>query len=197
MTKGQDTRQAILDRATDLATVCGVEGLSIGQLATDMSLSKSGLFAHFQSKEALQVAVIQTAADRFSEAVVRPGLRAPRGLPRVRALVDGWLSWAATSQTPGGCFFVATATELDDRPGPVRDALVRTQRDWMELLAGAVRAAVTEGHLPANADAEQFAFELNGVLYAFHHRARLLGQADAAERARRAADRLLAQVLST
>lgn len=197
MTKGQDTRQAILDRATDLATACGLEGLSIGQLATDLSLSKSGLFAHFQSKEALQVAVVQTAADRFSEAVVRPGLRAPRGLPRVRALVDGWLTWASTSQTPGGCFFVAAATELDDRPGPVRDALVRTQRDWMDLLAGAVRAAATEGHLPANVDADQFAFELNGVLYAYHHRARLLGEADAAARARRAADRLLASVSAT
>lgn len=194
MTKGTDTRQAILDHATDLATACGLEGLSIGQLATDLGLSKSGLFAHFQSKEGLQLAVVQTAAARFSEAVVRPGLAAPRGLPRVRALVDGWLTWAATSKTPGGCFFVAAATELDDRPGPVRDALVRTQRDWLELLAGAVRAAVSEGHLPSDFDAEQFAFELNGVLYAYHHRARLLGEVDAAARARRAADRLLAGV---
>ncbi len=191
MGKGEDTRQAILDHATTLATTVGLDGLSIGQLAADLNLSKSGLFAHFQSKEALQLAVVETASDRFTERVVRPGLKAPRGEPRVRALLTRWLAWGAASNTAGGCFFVAASTELDDRPGPVRDAVVQRQRDWIDLLAGAVRAAVTEGHLRADTDAEQLAFELWGAALAFHHYARLLDVPNAEARALAAVDRLI------
>ncbi len=191
MGKGEATRHAILDHATTLATTIGLEGLSIGQLASDLKLSKSGLFAHFQSKEALQLAVVETAAGRFTENVVRPGLKAPRGEPRVRALMERWVAWVVANSCTGGCFFVAAASELDDRPGPVRDLLVQSQRDWVELLAGAVRAAVTEGHFRADTDPEQLAFELYGVMLSYHHRARLLGEADAERRARVAVDRLL------
>jgi AcrR family transcriptional regulator len=194
MGKGEETRQAILDRATTLATTVGLEGLTVGRLATEMNLSKSGLFAHFQSKEALQVAVVETAAARFTDRVVRPAFKAPRGIPRVRALLEGWLAWGSTSTaSPGGCFFVSAAAEFDDRPGPVRDAVVRSQRDWIELLAGAFRAAVTEGHLAAETDPEQLAFEMFGVMLACHHRARLLGEPDAVARARAAVERLLAR----
>lgn len=191
MGKGLQTREAILDHATTLAAAIGLDALSIGRLATDLHLSKSGLFAHFQSKEALQLAVVETAAARYTDEVVRPGLKAPRGEPRVRALVDRWLAWGTASGRPGGCFFVAASAEMDDQPGPVRDALVQSQRDWLDLLSGAVRAAVTEGHFRADTDADQLAFELHGVLLSTHHRARLLGEADAAARARVAVERLL------
>lgn len=197
MGKGEETRQAILEHATDLATTVGLDGLSIGQLATDLKLSKSGLFAHFQSKEALQLAVVETAADRFTDQVIRPALKAPRGEPRVRALMDRWLAWGAASTSPGGCFFVAASVEVDDRPGPLRDAVARTQRDWVEFVAGAVRSGVAEGHFRDDTDPEQLAFELYGAALSFHHRARLLGEADADQRARRAVERLLAAARPT
>lgn len=191
MGKGEATRQAILDHATTLATTIGLDGLSIGQLAADLGLSKSGLFAHFQSKEALQAAVVETAAARFTDHVVRPGLKAPRGEPRVRALMDRWLAWGI-HESPGGCFFVAAAAEMDDRPGPVRDRVVQSQRDWVELLAGAVRAAVSEGHFRPDTDPDQLAFELYGAMLSYHHRARLLQEPDAERRSRAAVERLIA-----
>lgn len=191
MGKGETTRALILDHATALATRVGLDGLSIGALAAELGLSKSGLFAHFQSKEGLQIAVVETASARFTDAVVRPGLRAPRGLPRVRALMDTWLAWSAEIQRVDGCFFVAVAPELDDRPGPVRDLFVQRQRDWLDILATSVRAAVTEGHLRPDTDPELLAFELHGIVLSAHHRARLLGEADAARFARAAVARLL------
>lgn len=191
MGKGETTRAAILEHATTLATSIGLDALSIGKLATDLNLSKSGVFAHFQSKEALQLAVVETAVAHFTDLVVRPGLKAPRGEPRLRALLERWLAWGALSAKPGGCFFVAAAAELDDRPGPARDALVASQRDWLELLAGAIGAAVREGHLRPDLDPEQLAFELYGVVLSTHHRARLLGERDAFTRARAAIERLL------
>ncbi|MDP2315550.1 MAG: TetR/AcrR family transcriptional regulator [Pseudomonadota bacterium] len=191
MGKGDTTRQAILEHATTLATTVGLDGLSIGQLATDLGLSKSGLFAHFQSKEGLQLAVVETASDRFTDLVVRPGLKAPRGEPRVRALMERWVAWVAATGTPGGCFFVAASTELDDRPGPLRDAVVQRQRDWIDLLANSVRAAIAEGHFREDTDPEQLAFELWGFALGFHHHARLLGAPNAASRAHAAIDRLL------
>lgn len=191
MGKGDTTRRLILDHATTLATRVGLDGLSIGGLAADLGLSKSGLFAHFQSKEALQLAVVETASEQFTDAVVRPGLRAPRGAPRLRALMDAWLSWSGRTHQADGCFFVAVAPELDDRPGPVRDRFVQRQRDWLDLLASSVRAAVQEGHLRPDTDPELLAFELHGVVLSAHHRARLLGEADAVRLARAAVARLL------
>jgi AcrR family transcriptional regulator len=190
MGKGDDTRQAILDHAFALSTRVGLEGLSIGRLAQDLSLSKSGLFAHFQSKEALQLQVIDTAAARFTDAVIRPALKAPRGAPRVRALVDGWFAWGLGDAEHGGCFFMAAAAELDDRPGPVRDRLVQSQNDWLDVLGTSIRAAVSEGHFRADLDADQLAFELYSALLGLHHYARLLGAPDAASRAHRAVDHL-------
>lgn len=192
MGKGEITRQAILDRAFVLSTKVGLEGLSIGQLAHDLSLSKSGLFAHFQSKEALQLQVVEHAAARFTDVVVRPALKAPRGAPRVRALLDRWILWGQRGDEAGGCFFVAAAAEMDDRPGAVRDAVVASQRDLLELLAGTIRAAMVEGHFHAGVDPEQLAFELYGVILAWNHYGRLLGAPDAVERARRAVDAHLA-----
>src|SRR5206468_5300187 len=142
MSKGERTHTAILDRATGLASQLGLTGLTIGALADDLRLSKSGLFAHFQSKEALQIAVLDHAAQRFAETVVRPALLEPRGVPRMQALFDRWVAWERDEALPGGCIFVAATAELDDRPGPARDRLVALQRDWINVLETSVRNGI-------------------------------------------------------
>src|SRR4051812_45302382 len=142
-------------RAYELANVVGVSGLTIGRLAEATGLSKSGLFAHFGSKEALDVAVVEEAARQFVQEVMVPALRQPRGEPRVRTLFDRWLAWG---ERPGGCFFVGTSAELDDRPGPPRDALVQACKDWIDAISTAAQIAITEKHFRADLDAKQFAF---------------------------------------
>jgi AcrR family transcriptional regulator len=191
MGKGELTRQAILAHAAGLATQVGLEGITIGKLAEDLELSKSGLFAHFQSKEALQLQIMDFAASRFVDAVVKTALRAPRGEPRLRAMFDNWLAWPERSGLPGGCFFVAASVELDDRPGPARARLVEMQRDWLDTLAQAVRIAVTEGHFRSDVDPDQFAYEMYGIMLVMHHCTRLLHDASAGARAREAFERLL------
>jgi AcrR family transcriptional regulator len=189
--KGEQTREAILDRAMAVASESGLAGLTIGGLAEALDLSKSGLFAHFGSKEALQVQTLDRAAERFVDAVMRPALAAPRGEPRVRALFERWLRWPEVVPQPGGCIFVAAAAELDDRPGPARDRLVQLQRDWLEALATAFRQAQREGHLRADVQADQLAFELLGIMLSYHHVHRLLADREASARVRRAFERLL------
>lgn len=189
MGKGETTRQAILDRAMTLSSEVGLTGLTIGRLADDLELSKSGLFGHFQSKEALQIQVLEHAAETFVEQVVRPALAEPRGLPRLRALFQRWLAW--DSSLPGGCVFVAAAAELDDRPGSVRDRLVELQRQWIDFIATSVRRAIDEGHVARATDAAQFAQDLYGIMLAWHHHSRLLGDPAAEQRARRAFEALL------
>ncbi len=193
MSRGTETRERILERAVAVATRDGLEGVTIGRLADDLRLSKSGLFRHFGSKEDLQLAVLRTASERFTEAVFRPALKAPRGLPRLEALVARWLEWVrGGAGTADGCLFVAAASELDDRPGPVRDLLVETQRAWLGGIARAARLAIEEGHLRPGLDPEQFAFEFEAIGLGFHHAKRLLRDPRAEEHARRAFDRLLA-----
>ncbi len=192
MGKGERTRDAILEHALRLASEIGLDGLTIGKLADELDLSKSGLFAHFASKEALQLRTIDRAAERFVEVVVRPALAAPRGAPRLRALFERWLRWPEAVPQPGGCIFVQAAVELDDRPGPVRDRLVALQREWLASLATAVRGARAEGHLRRDVDPEQVAFELYGIMLSTHHASRLLRDPRAFTRARRAFERLLA-----
>lgn len=169
-----------------MASLVGLEGLTLGNLAEELKLSKSGLFAHFGSKERLQIEVLSVASSSFVEQVVKPAIAKPRGAPRVEALVERWLAWSASSERPGGCVFVAAATELDDRAGPVRDAVEQTQRAWLETLARACRIAQEAGHYRKEIEPEQFAFELQGILLAFHHQARLLRNPEAVQRARRA-----------
>ena len=184
----------MLDQAVEAARRVGLSGLTIGSLAEQAQLSKSGLFGHFRSKEALQLQVLEHARARFEEAVARPALRAPRGEPRVRELLDRWLGWDAL---PGGCPFVAAATEFDDQPGVVRDRLVRDQRDLFDMITTIFRTGIAEGHFPANADPDQFAQDFYGVILACHHTVRLLGDPRAETRARRALDRLLAEARTT
>jgi AcrR family transcriptional regulator len=189
--KGEETRLAILERAASLASQVGLEGVTIGRLADELQLSKSGLFAHFNSKEALQIQILRHTAQVFVDRVVRPALRAPRGERRVAGLFDAWLAWARADLLKGGCLFVAAATELDDREGPVRDELVRQQRDWLELIAGVARTAIAEGVFRADLDPAQFAHELYAVVLGFHHSDRLLRDPRAEERTRRAFENLL------
>ena len=189
--KGEATRAAILEEALALASQVGLEGLSIGELARRLGMSKSGLFAHFASKENLQVEVLRSAAERFVELVIRPALQQPRGEPRVKALFESWLAWARADFSPGGCLFVSAAVELDDRPGAPRDYLVQAQRDFLGAIATAARIAVEEGHFRPDLDPEQFAYDLYSIYLAYHHFSRLLRAPEAEPRLRRAFAALL------
>ena len=188
MAKGEQTRHAILARAFELANIVGVSGLSIGRLAEQTGLSKSGLFAHFGSKEALEVAVVEEATRQFVQEVMVPALRQPRGEPRIRALFENWLAWG---KRPGGCFFVGASAELDDRPGPPRDALVQAIKDWLDAISTAIRIAITEGHFRNDVDPDQLAFEVYGIMFAAHTFFRFLRDPAAIDRARAALDRLI------
>ena len=188
--KGRQTRAAILDAALGLASHIGLEGLSIGALAEVTGMSKSGVFAHFGSREELQISVVREYHTRFEDEVFKPGLQAPRGLPRLRALFDRWLKRVSV-EIDSGCIYISGAVEFDDRPGPVRDALVTMVQTWQTALARAIRAAVGEGHLRADTDAAQLLFEVHGLILALHHDARFLRHAGAEERARAAFERVL------
>ncbi|MGD9527968.1 TetR/AcrR family transcriptional regulator [Pseudonocardia sp.] len=189
MRKGDVTRGAVLDEATALARRVGLGGLTIGVLAAQTEMSKSGLFAHFGSKETLQIEVLDHAAEAFVDDVIRPALAAPRGEPRLRVLFERWIDWEGV---PGGCPFVAAAMEFDDRPGPVRDRLAHHQREWLDTLSRVAEGAVREGHFRAGVDTRQFAQDLYGVAIAFQLTHRLLEDPDAERRARRALDSLIA-----
>jgi AcrR family transcriptional regulator len=191
MGKGRQTRDAVIDHALRLTSTVGLEGLSLGSLAKDVGMSKSGLFAHFDSKEQLQLDVLRWAGERFIAQVVSPALQQPRGEPRVRALIENWLAWDCSPELPGGCVFMSFAHELDDRPGPLRDALVRTLRDWIETLQTAVRIAVREGHFRADLDVASFVYEGYGNVLAYNHYKRLLGDARAEVHVRAAFDALI------
>ncbi|HMG24059.1 MAG TPA: TetR/AcrR family transcriptional regulator [Kofleriaceae bacterium] len=188
MAKGEATRQAILSCAFDLAKTVGLSGLSIGRLAEDTALSKSGLFAHFGSKEALLVAVVEEATRQFVAFVIAPALQKPRGEPRVRELFERWVQWGLR---PGGCFFVAAVAELDDRPGTPRDALVQACKDWLEALATAARISVAEGHFRADLDPDQFAFDVYGIMLGFHTYQKFLRSPESLRRARESLERLV------
>jgi AcrR family transcriptional regulator len=183
LVKGRQTRAAILDAALALASHIGLEGLSIGALAEVTGMSKSGVFAHFGSREELQISVVREYHARFDEEVFRPALAAPRGLPRLQALFDRWLKRVSV-EVDSGCIYISGAVEFDDRPGPVRDALVTMVQTWQQALERAIRAAVGEGHLRADTDAEQVLFEIHGLILAIHHDTRFLRHAGAEERAR-------------
>lgn len=193
-TKGALTRQNILQHAMKLASQLGLEGLSIGRLAEQLALSKSGLFAHFRSKEALQMQVLDVAASEFIGRVVKPAVAEPRGEKRVRALFENWLRWDSDEALPGGCIFIAASAELDDRPGPVRDHLVKLQEDWQQTRRRIVHSGVQSGDFPGNLDVDQVAYELFGILMAYHHSQRLLRDPKADKRARKAFETLLASI---
>jgi AcrR family transcriptional regulator len=197
MTKGDETRSAVLGSAITLASTLGLEGVTIGKLAEHVGMSKSGLFAHFSSKENLQLAMIEEAIERFIGLVVTPALKKPRGEPRVRALFDRWLEWSKADFLPGGCIFVMASVELDDRPGPLRDRLIESQKDWIGTLAHAARIAVDEKHFRKDLDCEQLAHEIFSIAYGYHFLRRVGDPAAAEKRARVAFDRLLGDARAT
>ena len=192
-TKGEQTRAAILDEALKVASRLGLEGLTIGGLAEASGMSKSGLFAHFGSREDLQLAVLEHAAQRYGETVLMPVLRIERGLPRLRAMFERWLEWTIASGLPGGCIMIAAAAEYDDRPGPIRDAVIANQHRGNAVTQKAVRLAVEEGHLRSDTDPEQITFELLGIVLASHNHRRLLGDKEARKRALTAFGQLIAR----
>jgi len=190
LAKGRQTRAAILDAALALASHTGLEGLSIGALAEVAGMSKSGVFAHFGSREELQIAVVRQYHVKFEDEVFRPAMRAARGLPRLEALVDRWLR-RVSREIDSGCIYISGAVEFDDRPGPVRDALVEMVRTWHAAMARAIGTAIAEGHLAADTDTEQLLFEIHGLILALHHDARFLRRPGAAARARAAFARVI------
>ena len=190
-TKGERTRAAILDAGFHIVSKAGLEGLTIGTLAEATGLSKSGLFAHFGSREELLLAVLDRGQQEFVKLVVNPALAKARGLPRLKSLFVNWIDWTESADLPGGCPMIGGATEFDDKPGPVRDALAVGQRAWIDTLTRATRQAVEQGQLDAAADPEQISFELFGIALVVHHHRRLLGYDKARARALAAFDALI------
>ena len=186
---GQRQRWKILDHAVDVASVEGLEGITIGRLATDLELSKSGLYGLFGSKEELQLAVVQRAGARFVDAVVRPVLDRPRGLIRLRAMIESWFVYAASGIFPGGCFFVSAAHEMDGRPGPVRDRVAKSLRWWIRGLEADAGSAVAQGELAG--DPKQIAFCLQAYAQEANLGNQLYGEKQWLKRAREAALDLL------
>lgn len=194
--KGNLTRAAILDAALAAASRDGLEGLTIGTLADQMQMSKSGVFAHFGSREDLQLAVLNEYVQRFVAEVLQPAVRKPRGLPRLEAILERWVVFLAREMTHG-CIMIAGAVEYDDVPGPLRDQMVAIITGWKRELLHAIRQAVAERHLRADADAQQMVFEIYGLMLAMHQDARLLRSADSARRARAGLRRLIDAVRRT
>jgi AcrR family transcriptional regulator len=192
MGKGEQTRAAILDEAAALSSTEGLSGLTIGVLADRLGMSKSGLFAHFGSKEQLQQSVLEHAAELFIVTVVAPALKRPRGLPRLKALFDNWIAWGAEGPFPGGCPIQAAAFEYDDRPGPIRDYVAATQLRLHAFVADALQRTADAGHLRKDLDCDQAAFELISLIqgFAFYHR--LLRKPETESWIRAAFDRFLA-----
>ena len=192
--KGQQTRAAILEAALGLSSHMGLEGLSIGALAEVTRMSKSGVFAHFGSREELQIAVIREYHARFEEEVFFPAVSQLRGLPRLRALFERWVRRVSV-EVDSGCIYISGAVEFDDRPGPVRDALASMVRAWQSALQRAIELSMEAGHLRPDTDTLQMLFEVHGLILALHHDARFLRLPGAVDRARRGFERIVATAL--
>lgn len=182
------TRQAILDEAVRMARYSGLSGLTIGSLAAAADMSKSGLYAHFKSKEALQLACMERNGEQFIDEVIRPALAKPRGITRLQAIVEYWMQWYAH---PGGCLFLAAAAEFDDLPGPLHDFMASEQRDLLDSLARIASTAVAQGEFPEDTDVFQVAQEVFGILLSYNWMSRILSYPDAVDRAWTAFNRLI------
>jgi AcrR family transcriptional regulator len=190
MRKGEMTRAAILDVALQLASRDGLEGLTIGVLADRMNMSKSGVFAHFGSREDLQMEVIKLYHQRFEQEVFYPSIKEPRGLPRLMAMFDRWIKRVSV-EIASGCIYISGAVEYDDRPGPIREQLVSMVQAWQSALLRAVQQAIDCGDLKPDSDAQQLVYEMYGMILALHHDARFLRIPGAIDRARRGFERLI------
>lgn len=193
MKKGEQTRAAVLEQAAAIASCKGLHGLSIGTVATQAGLSKSGLFAHFGSKEALQQAVLEDAVEAFTQEVVVPALQHPRGVGRIRACFENWLAWSNASRFPGGCPLMGATFELDSQPGLLRDYVAKQQWRWLDTLARMIVAAIAAGELSPDTDPDLLAFEINGIGLSHSFSCRLLEDPKCADHARRAFGHLMKQ----
>lgn len=193
--KGQQTKAAIVDAALRMAAQVGLEGLSIGAVAEAMGMSKSGVFAHFGSRDELQISVVREYYARFEHEVFEPALQQPRGLPRVRALFDNWMRYTG-AELDSGCIFISGAVEFDDRPGPVRDALAEAVDAWIGAMTRAVAQACEEKHLAAGADPGQISFEIHALILALHYEARFLHTPGSIDRANTGFDNILARYIA-
>ena len=190
--KGQQTRAAIVNAAVEQASRAGLEGLTIGALAEQMQMSKSGVFAHFGSREDLQIAVLKAYEARFIDEILKPSLRRPRGLPRLLAIINHWLE-RTVIEAALGCIWISGASEYDDRPGAVRDELVSMVKGWQQEISRAIEQSIREGHLRRDTDISDLVFGLYGVILVLHHDSRLMRSVEALPRARRAIGKLLQQ----
>jgi AcrR family transcriptional regulator len=188
--KGQQTKAAIIDCALGMATQLGLEGLSIGAVADAMQMSKSGVFAHFGSREELQISVIREYHQRFEQEIFFPAMDMPRGLPRLQALFVQWMM-RTSAEIDSGCLYISGAVEFDDRPGPVRDALASSVKTWLTALHRAVLQARDEKHLSPDTDATQMSFEIHGLILALHYEARFLKSAKSLQRAKQGFEHIL------
>lgn len=188
--KGEQTKQAIVEAALGLATQIGLEGLSIGAVAELMQMSKSGVFAHFGSREELQISVVREYFRHFELEVFEPALAEPRGLPRLRALFSNWMK-RVSLELQSGCIFISGAVEFDDRSGPVRDALVSSVQAWLGAFHRAIVLSREEGHLLPDADEKQIAFEIHALILGLHYEARFLKSPGAMDRAQLAFERII------
>jgi AcrR family transcriptional regulator len=193
--KGQQTKAVIIDAALGLASQIGLEGLSIGALAEVTGMSKSGVFAHFGSREELQISVIREYHERFEAEVFYAAMKHPRGVPRLQAMFDNWMV-QTSAEIASGCIYISGAVEFDDRTGPVRDALASSVAGWQSALRRAVELAQEEGHLSRESDAHQIAFEIHGLILALHYEARFLRNPGATERARQGFSHILSRYAS-
>jgi AcrR family transcriptional regulator len=184
--QGEGTRKAILEAAVHIASAEGLEGLTIGRLATELSMSKSGLFAHFGSKEELQVATVEAARSIFIREVIKPSFEGMSGLSGLWRLCNNWLSYVESGVFRGGCFFAAVASEFDSRPGPVRDRIAEIMKEWLQTLRGAVAEAQKAGEFAADVDPTQIAFEFNALELGANWAYQLYGEKQAFARAREA-----------
>lgn len=191
MRKGEQTRAAIVEASLEIASTQGLEGLTIGAIAERMAMSKSGVFAHFGSREDLQIAVLKEYETQFLQSVLFPCLKEPRGLPRLRAIFYRWVDRIG-KEIDSGCIYISGATEYDDRPGAVRDVLVKMLKDWQKELHRAVSQSIEQQHLCANkASADQLVFEMVGMILAAHQQGRLMGDLQSTKRAKEAFDRMV------
>ncbi len=189
MIKGSTTKNTIIEAGLEVASRFGLECVTIGNLAKETKMSKSGLFAHFQSKENLQIEILEHASVEFSQYVVIPALKTERGIPRIKKLVNRWIEWSY--KLSGGCIFVTTSSEYSERPGKIRDVLLHQQESWIDCLHRVATSAIKAGDFRKNIDCDQFAYDLYSLLLGFHYYDRLLNDKKSKKRQNVALERLL------
>jgi len=195
MVKGKDTKNTIIETGLEMASQLGLECVTIGNLSKEIQMSKSGLFAHFQSKENLQIEILDYAAEDFRQYVIIPALKTVRGIPRIKYLVDQWIEWG--DKLTGGCIFVSAGMEYSDRPGKVREALLRQQEEWIDTLRKIAQSAIKAGDFREDIDCDQFAFDLYSLLLGFHYYYKLLNDNKTKQRQHVAFERLLENYCAT